>query len=383
MKKSVLAVLMAACIFAAPMSARGEVKGDTVPAAQSVAVGAKACIVMEAMTGRVLFAQNIDERLPMASTTKIMTALIALEQPGLDELFEVDKAAIMVEGSSMGLMPGDQATLRTLAKGMLLSSGNDAANAAAVQVAGSVSDFVALMNAKAAELGMANTSFETPSGLDGEHHYSTARDMAVLTQEALRNEQFAEICSQYKIRASYGNPPYDRWLTNHNRLLSYYEGTIGVKTGFTKKSGRCLVSAAQRDGVDLICVTLSCSDDWNVHKTLYERYFDRVHVEDLSEGLAGLRVPVTGGALLDVAIEPAHTAQIPVDEGDYKIEYDTQLPAFLYAPVEKGQLIGSARILLDGREVAVVEMIATHENRLLHPYEEKTTLWEKIKGIFS
>ena len=180
----------------------------------------------------------------MASTTKIMTALLTLEQGGLDDYFQVDSDAIRVEGSSMGLQEGDSVSLRALAYGMLLASGNDGANAAAVRIAGSIPAFVERMNARAAEIGMADTRFATPSGLDDPGHYSTAYDMALLAREALQSPLFAEICAQSKAVVQYGNPPYNRWLTNHNRLLREYPGTIGVKTGFTKASGRCQIGRA-------------------------------------------------------------------------------------------------------------------------------------------
>ncbi len=135
------------------------------------------------------------------------------------------------------------------------------------------------MNERAQQIGMEQTNFVTPSGLDAQDHYSTAYDMALLAREAIRNEDFLSICSQTKITTEYGNPPYKRTLTNHNRLLSLYEGAIGVKTGFTKKAGRCLVSAAQRDGVTLICVTLNAPDDWNDHSALFDYGFSQVHTE--------------------------------------------------------------------------------------------------------
>jgi len=238
MIKKALSFLAAAAMLCLPVPAAhdGAAAVKTVRDVQGMQVGAKACIVMEVQTGRVLFAQNEHERLPMASTTKIMTALITLEQPDLDAVFEVDANAIRVEGSSMGLRDGDKVSLRALAAGMLLPSGNDAANAAAIRISGSIPDFIGKMNQKAEELGMRDTSFETPSGLDGENHYSTAFDMAILTRAALQNDHFVSICSQYRMRASFGNPPAPRWMLNHNKLLNYYEGAFGVKTGFTKKS---------------------------------------------------------------------------------------------------------------------------------------------------
>ena len=200
-------------------------------------VGAKAAVVMEAQSGALLFAQEAHRRLPMASTTKIMTALLTLEQPGLDEEFTVDPDAIRVEGSSMGLREGDTVTLRALAGGMLSASGNDAAGAAAARIAGSGEAFAALMNQRARELGMEDTHFVTPSGLDAPEHYSTAYDMALLGRAALRNPELAAMAGAKRVSLFFGNPPYQRSLLNHNRLLSLYPDAIGIKTGFTKKRG--------------------------------------------------------------------------------------------------------------------------------------------------
>ena len=161
----------------------------------------KSAVLIDAESGRIYFEHNKDEKLPMASTTKIMTALIALEEDDPDEYFSVNKADITVEGSSMGLLPGDKVTLRILAKGMLLASGNDAANAAAKKISGSMEKFVQLMNKRAKEMGLESTSFKTPSGLDGENHFSTALDMAILAKNALKNPDFAEICGSESMTA--------------------------------------------------------------------------------------------------------------------------------------------------------------------------------------
>ena len=211
--------------------------GECLVSGSDYTVGAKAAVVMEAQTGTLLFAQEAHKKMPMASTTKIMTALLTLEQEGLDETFTVDPVAIQVEGSSMGLQEGDAVTLRALAGGMLTASGNDAAGAAAVRIDGSKEAFVQRMNRRAQELGMLETHFVTPSGLDAEEHYSTAYDMALLGRAALQNPVFAEMAGQKRLALTYGNPPYRRSLLNHNRLLSLYPDAIGIKTGFTKKGG--------------------------------------------------------------------------------------------------------------------------------------------------
>ena len=221
------------------------------------ATSAKASILIDADSGRVLSAQNEKAKLPMASTTKIMTTLIALEQPDLTSYFTVDPEAIKVEGSSMGLTEGDRVNLLTLCYGMILPSGNDAANVVAMRIGGSAEKFADMMNAKAAELGLKDTHFVTPSGLDADGHYTTAYDLAQLARIAMQNPLFKSICKESAAQVEFGNPPFKRWLKNHNKLIEMYDGCIGVKTGFTDAAKRCLVSAAERDGVTLICVTLS------------------------------------------------------------------------------------------------------------------------------
>jgi D-alanyl-D-alanine carboxypeptidase/D-alanyl-D-alanine carboxypeptidase (penicillin-binding protein 5/6) len=352
----------------------------TAEAAEIGRVGAKAAIVIDAYTGRVLFAQNEHEQLPIASTTKIMTALLALEQNDIYAEFEVDERSILVEGSSMGLQKGDLVTLYALAQGMLLASGNDGANAAAARMAGSLPAFSRMMNAKAQEIGMRNSSFVTPSGLDAEGHYSTAYDMALLTQHALRNYDFASICREYRMRARYGNPPYDRWLTNHNRLLNLYEYTVGVKTGFTRKAGRCLVSAATRGGVTLIVVTLNCPDDWDIHEYLYEKCFPMLQLQDITENLILPQVPVTGGTQAAIQAAKYESPMFPVPVDGAVIEYATAAPAFLYAPVRRGQSIGYVDIKLNGEVVFTITLISGDNVELLHPYRERRGLFERLFG---
>ena len=354
-----------------------------VSGAEEPAVTAKGAVLMEDGAGRILWSRNGEERLPMASTTKIMTALLTLEQPGLDEVFTVNAQAIRVEGTSMGLTEGSQATLRTLAAGMLLASGNDAANAAAVRVAGTQADFVMMMNRRAAQLGMKDTNFETPSGLDGQSHYSTAADMALLARAALENPDFRSLCSQTSLKLCYGNPPYDRWLANHNRLLKEYPGCIGLKTGFTKKAGRCLVSAAEREGVTLICVTLSDPNDWRDHTALLDWGFSRVRRTELP---GPWTVAVTGGEGESVTVSPGESPAVCVLEEELpRITWSVELPPFLYAPVEPGQPVGTARCLLDGREYAAIPLIAKNA-AAAREIPEPSSLWERlcrwIAGIF-
>lgn len=221
---------------------------------------AQAALLLDATEGRILFSQNASARLPMASTTKIMTAIVTIENMPTDYVVTVAKEAVGVEGSSIYLYAGERITCLDLLYGLMLESGNDAAAALAIAVGGTEERFVMLMNEKAKELGLKDTHFSNPHGLSAENHYTSAADLARLTDYALQNELFAEIVSTKKTTACDGT----RYYVNHNRLLFSYEGMIGVKTGYTQASGRCLVTAARRYGRTLICVTLNdycCSAD--------------------------------------------------------------------------------------------------------------------------
>lgn len=329
-------------------------------AGTAVNYGAKAAILIEAESGRVIFSQNINERLPMASTTKIMTSMIALEQEDLDSEFVVDSQAIQVEGSSMGLKEGDIVSMRDLVYGMLLPSGNDAANCAAVRISGSQAEFVKLMNERAEQLGLSDTHFVTPSGLDADGHYSSAYDMAMLTREAMKNPDFREICSQYRAQLSFGNPPYERWLKNHNKLIEMYDGCIGVKTGFTDNAKRCLVSATERDGVTLICVTLNAPDDWNIHSDMYNRAFNSMTRRSLEDYIPKeITLPVSGG--IDTSSVRVCPSQIPyafLSEQEFsQVKADITLDKFAFAPLKKGDCVGKAVFTLNGEELASVDLV--------------------------
>jgi len=334
------AVLLAAlCLWCGALPARAQ---------QAPAAEAKAAAVVEALTGRTVFGQREDLPLPMASTTKIMTCLLALEQGGLDLPFKVDGEAVRTEGSSMGLRPGDTVTLRALCYGMMLASGNDAANAAAVRCAGSQAAFVARMNRRAARLGMTHTRFATPSGLDAPGHQSTARDMALLLRAALQNPDFCAIAGAKTARVEYGTPPRPRRLTNHNRLLWSCPGMLAGKTGFTRAAGRCLVTAVRRGGVTLVCVTLGCPDDWNQQRQLYDRCFAGLTAVDLRAAAAGLRLRAQGGGALPVTV-PAQSALLPVPaQQAAALRVVPLVQPLVYAPVAAGQRVGVLECRLGG-----------------------------------
>lgn len=365
-----LAAAMAFCLMPVRIGAAG------------IGVSAKSAVVIDAKTKKVLFEKDAYTKRPMASTTKIMTVLLCLESGDLDVPFEVDSVAIHVEGSSMGLKEGDIVTKRALCYGMLLPSGNDAANAAAVRLAGSYEEFALLMNARAAQIGMTSSFFVTPSGLDGEGHGSTAYDMALLAAEAMKNSDFREICSSKTAKLSYGNPPYDRWLKNSNKLLGMYDGCIGVKTGFTDDAGRCLVSAAERDGITLICVTLNAPNDWEDHRKMLDLGFSAEKLTELSEAEIPDFLPVAGGEADTVGIRAADKAVAPLTSEDVgKITSRVTVAPFLYAPIKAGDTAGEVIYYLDGAEILRLPITASEDVNLIES-EKSPGLFDRIKALF-
>ena len=252
----------------------------TVFSAGGLSLSAKSAALYDPTSNSFLYTKNADTRLPMASTTKIMTALVAIENSSLDKDVLVCDMAIGTEGSSLYLKKDEIMSMGDLLMGLMLRSANDAAVAIAYEVAGSIEAFADKMNEKAAEIGAINTHFTNPHGLDDKNHYTTATDLALIAAEALKNDIFVEIVSTKKciIKNFDGDA---RLLINHNKLLTLYDGAIGVKTGFTKKSGRCLVGAAERDGVRLIAVTINAPNDWNDHQTLFDFGFSKLKSSDL------------------------------------------------------------------------------------------------------
>ena len=238
-------------------------------------LSAKAYTLYEPETETFLLSQNENARLPMASTTKIMTAILAIENKDTEEIITVDERAIGVEGSSIYLEKEEAISVTALLYALMLQSANDAAEALAYEISGNIDSFCALMNEKAASLGLTDTNFENPHGLDSKSHFTSAHDLAIIAAYALKNPLFREITSTKKavIETSHKK----RLLVNHNKLLSSYDGCIGVKTGYTRKSGRSLVSAAERDGMTLVAVTINAPDDWRDHTSLLNYGFERLH----------------------------------------------------------------------------------------------------------
>lgn len=290
--------------------------------------------------GRLIYAKNAHERMPMASTTKLMTALVVLENCALDETVEVKAESCGLEGSSMYLRPGRDKTVEELLTGLLLVSGNDAASALACHVSGSEAGFAKLMNQKAAEIGMRNTSFVNPHGLPDPAHYSTAADLALLMERCMENADFARI-NAMQSRCVDGSV-----LVNHNRLLSSCPGCTGGKTGYTMSAGRCLVSACERGGGRLICVTLSAPDDWNDHMKLYDWGYSVCEKRSVSAA-ARFTVPVIAGEKAEALVLPDrdHFVFAPKTA---EISCRAELPWFVFAPVKAGERAGKVRVYVDG-----------------------------------
>lgn len=354
----------------------------TVPAS----VNAGAAILIEANTGRVLYEQHAHTRMPMASTTKIMTALVVLEHCDLTETVSVDARAVGVEGSSVYLYEGERLTVEQLLYALMLSSANDAAAALACHVAGSIEAFAALMNQKAAKLGLQNTQFANPHGLDAKGHYTSAYDLACITAHALENENFLHIVSTKKKVIPLREQEGARVLRNHNKLLSSLDGCIGVKTGFTKKSGRCLVSAAEREGVRFVCVTLDCPDDWKTHTALHESGFaayERVTLTNSGGFVASL--PTVGGAQAEVYLQVGAEVSLTLPRERGEIVRTVCAPHFAYAPIAAGEQIGEAVWSMDGEIIARAPLYAMHDvqktQKKRTPISWLRTVFEIIKGL--
>jgi len=353
MKKLLSVIVVLAVVFnCAPC-----VRADDVPT-----VSARAYALYCANNGEFIMQGSADERLPMASTTKILTALIALEYAARDNR-EVEFTEDMItEGSSMYLEVGERVTLYDLAVGMMMQSGNDAATAAAVTISGSVEKFTELMNSKAREIGMKNSGFVTPSGLDADGHYSTAHDMALLMACAMRNKSFRDITSHTEMTVDFIYPP-DKSVTypNHNKLLRLYDGCISGKTGYTDSAGRCLVTAAERDGLLLIAVTLDDGDDWDDHAAMYDYGFS-LYKGYTPDGDVNGSLNMVGGTADTVKLrtKPCDTIAMSADNIG-KINRTVYLPAFVYAPVSRSQRLGSIIYTIDNKKIAEIPILADED----------------------
>ncbi len=320
-------------------------------------VEAQACALIDARSGRVLYQQNGDEPLPMASTTKVMTALLVLERGNLKDVVTIGAGASGIEGSSIYLEAGERLTVEQLLYGLLLRSGNDAALALAEHIGGSVENFVGMMNERARELGLQNTRFQNPHGLPAEDHYASAVDMGRIMAMAVAHEDFVRIATTKKTQIPWEGHPWNRVLTNKNRMLDDLEGCAGGKTGFTKEAGRCLVQAAERDGARLVSVVLNCPDWWNQTEKVLEYGFDsyREHVfMERGEWADDLATTGSPGA---VGVVAGETLSVLVRDGE-ELALRLEVPGMPPPPYAAGQPVGEAVAVVNGAVAGRVPLVA-------------------------
>ena len=336
------------------------------------ALSAEKAILMDAATGRVLYEKDADSQSLIASTTKIMTALVVCEQCNVLDRMRIPKEAVGIEGSSMYLQEGEILTIQELLYGLMLHSGNDAAVALAIYCGGTVEGFAELMNDKARQLGMKNSHFENPNGLDAPGHYSTARDLAILAAYAMENPIFRQTVSTKNVTIG------QRCLRNHNKLLWQVEGADGVKTGYTRAAGRILVSSAARDGRRLVAVTINAPDDWRDHAALLEQGFSRfVHQQLVGTGeIIGI-AQIAGGCSGSVQLLADLDFSYPLAEGEC-VELVIPGPGFVYAPVVQGGEAGFAHVCIDGKSVGKIPLV--YGQTIEKIPEEETNLWKRLIG---
>lgn len=334
------------------------------------ALSAQNAILLDATTDRVLLEKNADKRALIASTTKIMTALIVCEQCNVLDRMRIPKEAVGIEGSSMYLQEGEILTIQDLLYGLMLHSGNDAAVALAIYCGGTVEGFAQLMNDKAHRLGMENTHFVNPNGLDNPNHYSTARDLAILAAYAMDNPIFAHTVSTKTVTVG------KRTLRNHNKLLWRFEGADGVKTGFTKAAGRILVSSATRQNRRLIAVTINDRNDWADHAKMLEDGFSRYSLEKIvCEGECLGSVDIFGGEEDTAFVYASEDFSYPLasNEEAYVV---LQEPGFVYAPIAFGQDAGYAYICIGEKTIGKVHVYYGQTTEIIK--EEKRSIWDRL-----
>ena len=320
----------------------------------SPSLSAQSAVLIDADSGAVLFEKDAHRRMGMASTTKLMTALVALSLCPKDRVISIPAEAVGVEGSSVYLVEGERLTLEELLLALLLSSANDAATAIAVSLSGSVEEFAEEMNAYAKELGLESTHFTNPHGLYDEEHYTTAADLGIIAAETLRNETLRRIVATKKATIPHDGVADTRLLVNHNKLLKSYEGAIGMKTGFTKKTGRCLVSAAERNGLTLIAVTLNAPDDWQDHTALLDFGFESFERRIFyTAGAFSYALPLSDGQRDSVSLTNTEPLTLTVRKGADIDAVTVEAPfRFAIGSVRRGDFFGRVTIYSDGQSVS-------------------------------
>jgi len=320
---------------------------------------AKAACILDQKTGRVLFESHMHQRLPMASTTKVMTALLAIERGRLDEKIVCSPGAFGVSGTSIYLQQGETLTLEQMLYGLMLASGNDAAAAIAEHIGGSQAQFAQMMNERAGQIGAVNTHFVNPHGLPDEEHYTTAYDLALIAREAMENETFRRIVSTQRMSIPWEGRTYSRQLNNKNKLLSSYEGATGVKTGYTSRAGRCLVFGAMREGLEIIGVVLGCSDWFDEAARLMDGCFDTYTMARvLGPTISAGRIAVVDGRADSCGMCVMEEMSVPIRSGE-SAQIVLDVPQAVRAPVYPGMHLGTAKLVMGGRVYGVCEVVAS------------------------
>lgn len=339
---------------------------------EKIRVSARSAALYEPETKNFIYTKNANDRLGMASTTKIMTALIALEELDLNEDIAIDSRAVGIEGSSIYLKHGEIMNALDLIYALLLQSANDAALALAYRIADGIEEFSNLMNQKARELGLTDTHFTNPHGLDDKAHYTTAHDLALISAEAMQNDIFREITSTYKREVESSDSK--RILVNHNKMLKTYDGCIGVKTGYTTRSGRCLVSAADREGLTVIAVTIDAPDDWRDHTKMLDFAYSLLEKRTLARtGEFYYKIPVLSGEKDSVAVKNTDELRLIIPKSEDDIQPHVKLSRYFSAPIAEGDILGEVIFTINGEQIASLPLYA----------EEAIKRLEKKKGFFS
>lgn len=344
------------------------------------AISAECACLYLPQTDTFIYQKNADRRHPMASTTKIVTALAVLSTCSLADTVTVAPEAVGVEGSSVYLKAGEQFRVEDLLYALLLASANDAAAALAIHVSGSVEGFADLMNETAASLSLTDTHFTNPHGLYDEEHYTTAADLARISAAAMENEDFARIVStKSKVITSLDGETV-RTLQNHNKLLRLYKDATGIKTGFTKKSGRCLVSAAERNGLRLIAVTLDAPDDWRDHTALLDLGFSLYRGYIAADEDIRYEIPVVGGETESISLSPKTPVTLVLPKEAPEPVLTVEINRFAVAPIRAGQVLGMAYYTVNGKTVAKIPLLADGD---VPAAVQKNSLLDKIKHFFN
>ena len=365
MKKIIIYILIIAVVFSSGIPAF----------ADGIELSAKSAILMCADTGDVLYEQNADTKMNIASITKIMTAILVIENcDDLNAKVKILPECCNIEGSSMYLEAGKKYAVKELLLGMMLASGNDAAASLACCISGDIESFAKLMNEKAQELGMTNSCFKNPHGLDEDGHCSTARDMAVLMSYCMKNKDFCDIASCKS--ADIGKLTF----VNHNKLLWTYEGCIGGKTGYTETAGRTLVSCAERNGMKLVAVTLGAPDDWNDHAKLFDYGYNKYKLTNFSHDDFKLDVPIISGEQKSMPLVPENDILI-LTEADAIIKARFEIPRLIFAGASKNEKAGAIKVFING-ELAVEENLV-YTDDVKNDISQQLSLWERVGHLIN